>query len=159
MNTFVQYFFLLSISYALAVGPVPFSLTLSTPISVVKSGAEVTVKIVITNISTQPITIAKNSPACNYGLDVREGKGNLVPMTRAGRGADDCLKGLGRGLMGMNVAVTVKPNESTDEELNITALREMRRPGRYLVKVTRDIPKELGKGTVVSNTIAITVEN
>jgi hypothetical protein len=159
MRTSLLVIFLLTISNAFATAPKPFSLAISTPEAAVKSGSEVKVKIVITNTSNQPITIAKNSPACNYRLDVRDGKGNLVPMTRAGRGADDCLKGLGRGLMGMNAAVTVKPNESTDEELNIAALREMRRPGLYFVKVTRDIPKELGRGTVVSNAIAVTVEN
>ena len=159
MRTSLLAVFLFTISSSFAAGPKPFSLTISTPLPVVKSGAEVNVKIVITNSSSQPITIFKNNPACNYGLDVRDSKGNPMPMTKAGREADDCLKGLGVRITGRNIMATLKPNESTDEELNITALREMRRPGRYLVKVTRDIPKELGTGTVVSNAIAVTVEN
>jgi hypothetical protein len=152
MRTFVQYFFLLSISYALAAGRKPFSLDISGPLSPVKSGSEVSVKIAMTNLSKQEIYIFKNNPACNYGLEVKDSKSELAPETELGR--NGCS---GMRIMGKNFMLTLKPNESTDEQLNITSLRDMRRPGRYRVKVSRDIPKEIGEGAIVSNIIEVTV--
>jgi hypothetical protein len=52
---------------------------------------------------------------------------------------------------------TLKPGESITQSVNLVRLFELKQPGRYTVQASRLITKELGGGTVKSNTITITV--
>jgi hypothetical protein len=151
---------LLAISCVFAAGRKPFSLRISAPPSAAKSGAEVNIQIVLTNISKHPINVSETSTGCEFGLEVRDSRGKLALMTEQGRYADDCYHGRGMRITGRNFIMTLKPGESTDDTLNISELREMARPGRYRVKVYRTIPKEMAAdgGVVSSNGIVVQVE-
>ena len=52
---------------------------------------------------------------------------------------------------------TLKPHESFDDLMYVSQAYEVGRPGDYFIRAMREIPKELGKGTVKSNLAIITV--
>jgi hypothetical protein len=56
-----------------------------------------------------------------------------------------------------NVLITLKPQETCQDAIEIRFLHERERPGEYSLQVEGDLPPELGKGIVESNTIKVTV--
>jgi hypothetical protein len=58
-----------------------------------------------------------------------------------------------------NLAQWLKPSESFVDEIQVTKFYDLSQPGKYTISVVRDIPpaQTLGKGTVRSNTITVTV--
>ena len=51
----------------------------------------------------------------------------------------------------------IETGKSWKEQIFISAYYDLSRPGTYMIQVERQLPEELGKGTVTSNTITITV--
>jgi hypothetical protein len=58
---------------------------------------------------------------------------------------------------GSRISEILKPGDSFTAVATITKLFEIERPGKYVVEVTRTIPDTLGRGTVKSNPITISV--
>jgi hypothetical protein len=52
---------------------------------------------------------------------------------------------------------TLKPSETCQDAIEIRFFADRERPGEYSVQVERDLPAELGKGFVESNTITVSV--
>jgi len=133
----------------------PFTVTISIENSTVKADSAVTIDINLKNTSTQQ-TLTLNggfdasTPELDMGnqFEVRDDRGQPTP----GRERDS------RTPLEMTPLFhTLRPGESFTEHEDISRLYDLRRPGRYVIRVSRVIPKELGKGSVKSNSITLTV--
>jgi hypothetical protein len=51
----------------------------------------------------------------------------------------------------------LEPGESYSDLLYINQVYDLSRPGRYVIRASRTIPRELGEGTVKSNEISVTL--
>ena len=52
---------------------------------------------------------------------------------------------------------TLAPGSSIEHDINLMRLFELKQPGKYLIQVSRAVPKELGGGIVKSSSITITI--
>jgi len=131
----------------------PLSLTLSAVEQTVRPGSEAKVQTTLTNVTSQVVTFFDTNPDCDYLIEVRDEKGNPAEQTTYRRQLS-CKNRLGDA---RNILVKLKPQESRKDEIVLTRLYELNRPGRYFVQAQRKLPKELGGGTVQSNTLTINV--
>ena len=129
----------------------PFTLTINALHTSVKSGSEVKVKITLTNISSQQITLTDASEICDYDVDVHKSDGSPAQDTERKRRLS-CGE-----ISGKNEIVTLKPDQSKQYEIAVSELSVMTEPGDYSVQVMRKTPKELGGTVVKSNVITVTV--
>jgi hypothetical protein len=131
-----------------------FSLKISTSQENVSIGSEIKLRTMLTNETDHDITIHERNRACDYALEVRNSRGELAPETEQERQ----LK-CGEAVAGRNIIVTLKPGEDYEGEIYVNGLYDMTQPDKYTLQVAREIPKELGKGTVKSNIITIDVSD
>jgi|SRR5882762_1666120 len=137
--------------------PDPISQPLSLSIAAVEQtgrlGSEVRLRTKLTNISNHVLTFFDTDPDCDYLAEVRDENGNLARPTDH-KLLLKCNNGLADG---RKILVTLKPQESRDDEILLNRLYQLTRPGNYSVQVSRAIPKELGGGATKSNTITIKI--
>ena len=90
-----------------------------------------------------------------YEIEVRNDKGLSAPPSAYLRD----LRNKTNVSFSSNLAQWLKPGESFVDEILVTKFYDLSQPGKYTISVTRDIPpaQNLGKGTVRSNTITVTV--
>ena len=84
--------------------------------------------------NAEPVRVTENLPEVNEELK------DASPPTR-------------------NILKTLKPSETCQDAIEIRFFAERERTGEYSLQVERDLPPELGKGFVESNTITVTVIN
>ena len=144
----------LAVSTPAVPAPQPFSLTISAVHKKVSSGDQVELRITLTNNSDNEITIVDIDRRCDYTLDVRDGQGQPVPET-ADKRAWKCAPW--PPVAARFIERRLKPHESFDDLMYVSQAYEVGRPGDYFIRAMREIPKELGKGTVKSNLAIITV--
>jgi hypothetical protein len=137
------------------VEPQPFVLEISAAQQKVRWGSQVELKLILTNTSDAEIKIVDTDRWCDYLLDVREGQGQLVSETVVKRET----KCAGQEAAGRRIIITLKPHESFDDVFFVSEAYDVSRPGDYFIHAMREIPKELGKGTVWSNLATVTVDD
>jgi hypothetical protein len=126
----------------------PFTLVLTSKEPKVSLGADVWVKIVWTN--TSKVELNDNlyrDPSgldFNYILDFQDSDGH--PVTKAP------VSATGSAEFG-----TLKPGDSQNDDIDLSRLYKLSRPGDYTLQVSRRVPKELGNGVIKSNKITITL--
>ncbi len=130
----------------------PFSITIATTQGVVKSGSDLTLKVTITNTSSHAISFSDTNRVCDYLVEVRDEKGNLAPDTPQKKQIT-----CGGPVEGRNIIVSLQPGESTEDEVVVSDLSDMTRPGFYSAQLARKAPKDLGGGLVKSNWLTIQV--
>jgi len=84
----------------------------------------------------------------NWEFNVRDSAGEPVPRRH------DKYEELAGGSYR---AGSVGPGKSQVEEVDLARLYDFSKPGKYVVQVSRKIPKELGGGTIESNKITLTL--
>ena len=131
----------------------PLSLSVTAVEQTVRIGSEVRVKTKLTNTTKHTLNFYDTNRDCDYPVDVRDDRGNRAPETAYKRQ----LRCNGRLTDARNILITLKPKQSTEDELVLTRLYDLNRPGNYLVQVWRQIPKEVGKGPIRSNTVTLTM--
>jgi hypothetical protein len=141
-------FMLASSAFGQTVKP-PFSLTISAAKPTVKSGSYVFIKATQTNISDQTIgcssTIAGSSNL-SYIYNVRDENGNSLEQRT--------------GVFSYGGSVRLcdlDPGKTKTEDLLISWLYNLSKPGKYTIQVIRPISSNGADGVVKSNTITITV--
>jgi hypothetical protein len=157
MEARVGYLFRL-LAFVLLAGPLsagsqPFSLTIEAVQQRVQSGSQVELKLTLTNTSDGEIMVVDTNPWCDYTFEVRDSKGQSATETDFKRD----LKCATRPTAGRRIIRILKPHESFEDAVYVNHSYDLRLPGDYSIQVAREIPKELGKGTVKSSTITITV--
>jgi hypothetical protein len=139
----------------------PFSITLTVPQQEVKAGAEVKAEIMLRNTSSHEISLSRvvgeERAEFEYAVEVRDGRGHLAPETQYGRNLRNRTPAPDVPRFFSSLIFALQPGETWAEVAAITKLYDLGRPGKYTIQVSREIPRELGKGTVKSNQITITV--
>lgn len=130
-----------------------FSLTISTPHETVKTGSNLELLVKLTNNTNHEITLSSRNTYCDYTFEVRDSNGHSAPETEQKRR----LNCSAYADSGRHVIIQLKPGEHHEDLIFMNHLFDMNRADKYNVRLTRDIPKELGQGQVSSNTIAMTV--
>jgi len=132
----------------------PMSLSISASERVFKIDTKVEIKATLSNLSDNVITLNDRIRACDYPVEVRDEKGNLVTETPY----KQQLRCTPSGLLeeSRNMLVTLKPQESREEEIVVTGLFELRLPGTYSIQVWRKASEQLG-GAIQSNVLTITM--
>ena len=145
-------FLLVSLASFAGTNGAPFSLTIAGPEAPIKNGSKINVHVRLTNTSVHEITLFDTNRDCDYRVEVSI-NGNPARETEYKRAlrCDETM------ILERNVLVTLKPQQSTEDNIMISNLYDMTTPGTYLVRVMREIPKNLGRGTVQSNSITIAV--
>jgi len=144
---------------SMQVGPPAFDLTLSLSETVIKAGSEARLRIVLRNTSPKELSITKanveDEAETQYAIDVRDSRGRPVALTKYGRARLN--RDPDNRFMISVVVCSLKPGETLTDVAVITKLYDLGRPGKYTIRVAREVPVELGKGRVTSNPITITV--
>lgn len=136
----------------------PFSVTLQPPSTPVKVGSEVQVKATTTNTSDHAIRFARGfgEREFDFDIDVRDEKGQTPPLTDIYRE----LKEHPTSRWGSYSTYVLDPGKSFDDQLVVTKLYAITRPGKYTISVTRGqrpMWQTLGKGGVTSNSVTVTI--
>lgn len=117
-----------------------------------KVGQGIMVRVTTINETDQPVSYHNTNPFCNYSFKVLNGLGEAVPET-------DFKKRLNCGngqpqMTGRDKFVTLKPGESSSEDLLLTEQYNFARPDDYSIQVDRKFP---GIGDFSSNVVNLTV--
>jgi hypothetical protein len=143
------------------------SLTISLAPGTVKPGAEVKLTVVLTNPTDHVVYIGRlwtlGGAELEYNFDVRDTQGNRVPLTRYGRalhGTPD--KGDDRNDCGdcSEVGVWIQPHEKVADEVVISKIYELSKPGKYTIQASGTEPRLVGNSDAIkSNSVVLTVAN
>jgi hypothetical protein len=130
----------------------PFTLTLEAEENLVKAGSEVKVDITLRNSSSREMYISYGLSELDYAFEVRDSQNRIPPETEFAR------KSKGKAHFWNDQIFTLQPGESLPKAvLVLTKFYNMSHAGQTTVQVSRVVPKELGGGTIKSNTITISV--
>jgi len=133
--------------------PVRFYLTIKVEKDSVRVGSIVNLQVTITNRSSRTVSVHEGGVLEDWVLDVRGSDGTIVPDTGLARK----IKAATKGAHQRNFIARLKPGESREDTIEVSAFRDMSQPGEYKIRVQRQLPPELGTGIVTSNTIVVTV--
>lgn len=143
---------LLAASCAGAVVTGDLSLNLTELAPGTRAGGKVMVRVTTLNESDHPITY-RNTNSCNYSFKVFTSAGTLAPETEQKKQVNCESKG-GLEITGRDILMTLKPGESSGENITLTEWYDMSQPGEYSVQVDRTFP---GVGHFSSNIVYVTV--
>jgi hypothetical protein len=131
------------------------SLKLTTLDVSVKPGGKIMVRVTTTNESGHLITFENTGSDCDYAFRVLTDTGAPAPETQHKKQLA-CSPGSGESAdTGMDVVVTLKPGESSSEDVLITDLYDISAPGTYAVRVVRTFPK-VGRSRSNDVTVKVT---
>ena len=126
----------------------PFSLTISTIQASVAAGSDVKLMIKLTNVTNHEILITDMDQVCDFTVEVHDSNGRSAPETEQKR-KHNCDAA---PVAGRFISRKLKPGEHAEYLIFPNDLYDMTRPDKYTVQVTREIPKEFGKGQVSNRT-------
>ena len=119
-----------------------------------KADAPVSVILTMKNTSRRVLHVALTNPATDYRTTLMHNT-DRVPVTENLQQMKEEVKSGHASTR--NVLITLKPQQTCQDAIEIRSLYERLTPGEYSLQVERDLPPELGKGIVESNTIKVTV--
>jgi hypothetical protein len=141
-------------SPAIAAGADALSLKLTALDTGVKAGGKIMARVTTTNESDHPIIFHNISRDCDYSFRVLTNSKTPAQETEykkhlgCNRGGDQLE------ITGRNIIVTLKPGESSSEDILVTDLYDMSIAGTYNLQVDRTFP---GVGHFLSNVVAVNV--
>jgi hypothetical protein len=140
----------------------PFSLTVTTPQSIITAGAELRVQVTLKNITDHDIFVsrdfARETAERNYVIDVRDESGQIAPDTAYNRKRKDPGDAKHPNVRyGSHMLETLKPGEELNDDAVVTKLYDITLPGKYSLQVSRQSSDAPGGNIVKSNKIGITV--
>jgi hypothetical protein len=143
-----------------ASGALPFSVALHPPVGPTKTGDEVVLTAVTMNTSDHEVrfarSFARREEVYDYDIEIKDNQGRMPRLTEA----YSRLREHPTSRWGSYSTYVLLPGKSFEEELVLTKLYDLKRPGEYTVSVLRGqrpIWQTQSKAAVKSNTITITV--
>jgi hypothetical protein len=133
------------------------SIELGAPSESVKIGTPAKLTVTMTNTSDHDICIYSDAKG-NYRVEVRDEKAKLPPDTKFGRSRNGNVKPdqlSPEELSSSGGYVILGPRQTQVQTVNVTALYEITRPGRYSVQVSRIDPATFEE--VKSDVVTITL--
>jgi hypothetical protein len=129
-----------------------FTITISTPESVVKTGSDMRLKATMTNTSDRDIFYTVGTGPI-IDIKIRDVEGKLVPETPDGRKihGTDRREGPGPGTV---IRVPIKPGKAFEGESILNQEYDLSNPGKYTIQAHRF--DRVSKTMVKSNTITVT---
>jgi hypothetical protein len=138
-----------------------FSLSIAAPSEPLKAGADLRLRVTITNTSDREIGFIRSpgqipEEGFRYEVEVHDAQGQSAPPSAY---VQDLKKSPTITEEVSRYAAWLKPGESFVDDLEITKFYDLHRPGKYTISVSREIPprQNLGEGKVRSNSITVTV--
>jgi hypothetical protein len=126
----------------------PFSITITPERVEVKAGAEVDLKVRLTNTSNRDIgprgIFYAQGLDTSYRYDCRDASGKSVAKEIFAMG-------------GLGDVPSLRPGESRDSTAQITNACDLSRPGKYEIQASRSIPDDPKHQAIKSNKVTITV--
>ena len=141
----------------------PFAITISplhdgdSSSDVIKAGEPLALTVTLVNNSHKAVSIPNMDLDLYYTIDVRDEHGNTAPETEEARKMREAASSPNYRRWRSGVMGKLKPHDKSTDKLLVTQYWDMSRPGKYTIQVERQLPEELGKGSVKSNTITVTV--
>ena len=130
----------------------PFTLTLEAEENPLQTGSDVKVDITLRNSSNRAMHISYGLSELDYTFEVRDSQNKIPPETEFAR------KSKGRPYFANDQIFYLQPGESLPKApLVLSKFYDLSRSGKYKIQVSREVPKELGGGSIKSNEITITV--
>jgi len=129
-----------------------FTMTIDGPPDPIKAGAEITVEIVLTNISDRVLSFVRPLDPAELipMIDLRDQRGNPVALTKDGRDARASLSTMTR------IRSFVQPGRKLKQDvIPLSKLYDLSQPGRYDLQLHET--DRYSNAVVKSNRIAITV--
>ena len=129
--------------------------------AVTKVGSEIRLKISLANVSNQRISVLQARGTGIHGeanneIVVRDENGKLLPSL-----LDDLAKKSNEYGISIEVIdahpIFIEPGTPLQEEVILSQLFDLSRPGTYSVTVTRPLPERLGSHILHSNVVMLTV--
>lgn len=120
-------------------------------------GAPVFVIVTMTNNSNRTLHLSLINPAFDYRMTVQDATGQPVSETEQYRKMKESQESHFEAAR--FIVVTLKPNESCRDTIEVSYLYNLSLPGEYSIQVERDKPTELGKGGARSNVINVTIRS
>ena len=133
--------------------PAPVSLSIRATEESVKRGSEVVVIASLKNVTNHTFAFADTNSACDYVADVRDSAGLPAPQTDYKR----TLRCDARSADGRRILITLKPGEFREEQVIITRVCDLARPGKYSIRLVRTFPSDIGDGTVTSDPVTVAI--
>jgi hypothetical protein len=115
-----------------------------------KADAPVSVILTMKNPSRRVLHVALTNPATDYRTTLMHNT-DRVPVTENLQQMKEEVKSGHASTR--NVLITLKPQQTCQDAIEIRSLYERLTPGEYSLQVERDLPPELAKGIVESNTL------
>lgn len=144
-----------------------FSLNIKLASDVIKAGSDVTVTVVLANVSDQPQSLGWGEPdEGNFTLDVRDASGIQAGKTRLYRAltgdhtGKDALEpplpaGTEQVMVGKFTTITLPPGKTQTYNAVVNKLYDLSQPGKYSIVASKVVDSS---GSVVrSNTVILTV--
>lgn len=115
----------------------------------------VVVAVRIKNVSDRILSFPESSPESDYGIEVKDDRGEQMPLTRYGKNV------LRSGEEHRRVVTKLDPGAEHQQKLLVNRIYDMSTSGTYFVQISRDVFKRDGKGVakVKSNVLKIKVKD
>ena len=133
----------------------PLSVVVSPASQTVKSGADVKLKVTVSNTSSHELVFFDRIQICDYPIKICDADGNQPPETAAKQQSPcDRKPELDEA---RNILIRLNPGDSVDEEITVSFYYDVRRTGTYTVQVARHLPAEISKEDIPSNSVTFVV--
>ena len=130
-----------------------FSITISTSDATIKSGTELIVTLMISNISNHAINLDLDE--ADYRVEVRDEHGELAKPAQNGRTLADSDSQFTAPKDKSFLTIPMQTGETTKAQINVSQLFDLSWPGKYTISV-QGYDRE-NKAQVLSNMIGVTV--
>jgi hypothetical protein len=134
----------------------PLSVVVSPASQTVKSGADVKLKVTVSNTSSHELVFFDRVRICDYPIKIRDADGNEPPET-ADKQQSRCDRKPGQLDEARNILIRLNPGDSVDDEITVSFYYDVRRTGTYTVQVSRHLPAEISKEDIPSNSVTFVV--
>ena len=153
MTAFYCFFLFVSLALCQQSNNPPFKIAITTESPTVVAGSDVWIKVSLTNTSDHDVNegamyITEINLDSTFRFEVRDERGKLVPKRTYPHPE---LR------TGYPVNRSISPGQTFTQEQRVSALYDMRKPGKYTIQVSRrasDNPKD---GELKSNLVTVTV--
>ncbi len=113
------------------------------------------VKFSTKNVARKPLFVLESNPDTDYRFDVRDDKGNVVPLTEYGK------KILSTAEEVRMVLVKLRPGEETHSEVRAERIVQLNVAGTYYITAKRRVPQASNNLTklveISSNTVRVVI--
>jgi hypothetical protein len=148
MQVFCYFFLFVNLALCQQANNPPFKIAITAESPTVVAGSNISIKVSLTNTSDhdirEGIMYKRGNIASIYRFEVRDEHGKLVPK----RVYPHSELETGSVKFG-----TISPEETVTEDQEVSALYDMRKPGKYTIRVWKRDPKYDIKSNIVTITV------